>query len=182
MHAGPEMEPADLRRSARDEQVCWILETLTARDQTLAVAESLTGGSLAARFVEVPGASSAFRGAVVAYAADLKTTLLGVSADLLATNGPVDPRVVAAMAEGVAVRLSATFGVATTGVAGPSPHGGIAPGTAYVAVARRGDTRVSSLQLSGDRASVREQAADEALALLVQVLREAGADDGEHGV
>src|SRR3954464_3816091 len=101
-----------------------LLAALRARGQTLAVAESLTGGLLAAEFVAVPGASAVFRGGVVAYATDLKAALLGVPAPLLNSHGPVAPSVAAALAAGARERCGADWAAATTGVAGPDPQGG----------------------------------------------------------
>jgi nicotinamide-nucleotide amidase len=92
-----------------------VVAALRERGQTLAFAESLTGGALAAAVVDVPGASEVFRGGLVLYAADLKVTLGGVPPDLLERHGPVHPQVAAAMAEGVRVRCGATWGLATTG-------------------------------------------------------------------
>ena len=117
-------------------------ELLLARGETLAVAESLTGGALAAAVVAVPGVSATFRGGVVAYATELKSELLGVDAALLAARGPVDPDVAVAMAAGVRERLGATWGLATTGVAGPDPQDGHPPGVCFVAVAGPDGTRV----------------------------------------
>ena len=96
-----------------------IIGLLTARGDTLAVAESLTGGMLATALTSVPGASAAFRGAVVTYATDLKTALLGVPSGLLERHGAVHPAVAAAMAEGARRRMGAAVAAATTGVAGP---------------------------------------------------------------
>lgn len=158
-----------------------IVATLAERGQTVAVAESLTGGTVAARLVAVPGVSTVFRGAVVAYATDLKATLLDVPPELLAQRGPVDADVAARMAEGVARRLDATYGLSTTGVAGPGAAEGIAAGTVFIAVAGPGDTHVRALHLSGDRASVREQAADEGLELLAQVVLGTIAHDQQLG-
>ncbi len=106
---------------------------LTERGQTVAVAESLTGGLLAASLVEVTGASVVFRGGIVAYATDLKSALLDVPAGLLERYGAVHADVASAMAEGVRRRLDATFGVATTGVAGPDPADGQPVGTVHIA-------------------------------------------------
>ena len=89
----------------------------------MAAAESLTGGLVAAALTDVPGASNAFRGGVVAYATELKAQLLGVDVAMLKRHGPVYAPVAAAMADGVRQRLGATIGVATTGVAGPGPAG-----------------------------------------------------------
>jgi nicotinamide-nucleotide amidase len=147
-----------------------LVATLRARSETLAVAESLTGGALAAAVVDVPGASTVLRGAVVAYATDLKHALLGVDADLLAAQGPVHPEVARQMADGVRDRLGATWGLATTGVAGPDPQDGIAPGTVYVAVTGPDSNRVERLLLPGDRGEVRAATVGRALLLLGVVL------------
>ena len=101
-----------------------IVAELLARGQTLAVAESLTGGLLAAAFVDVPGVSRVFRGGLVVYATDLKATLAGVPATL-AARGPVDPDVASALARGPGT-LRGRLGLATTGVAGPDPQDGSA--------------------------------------------------------
>lgn len=132
-----------------------LLAALEHRGWTLAVAESLTGGAVCARLVDVPGASRVLRGGVVAYATDLKASLLGVDDELLAARGAVDPDVAAAMADGVRERLGADLGLATTGVAGPDPQDGRAPGTVHVAVATPAGTRVASWRIAGDRAAVR---------------------------
>jgi nicotinamide-nucleotide amidase len=144
-----------------------VVTRLTAAGETLAVAESLTGGLLAARIVDVAGASTVLRGAVVAYATDLKHSLLGVDAALLAQEGAVHPRVAAQMAEGARERLGATWGLATTGVAGPDPQDGWPPGTVYVGLAGLSGSRAVMLRLAGDRAQVRAGAVDAALALLL---------------
>jgi len=112
-----------------------VVRHLTDRGQTLAVAESLTGGLVLATLVSVPGASAAVRGGVVAYATDTKTSMLGVDRDLLDRAGPVDPHVVTAMATGVRERLGADWGIATTGVAGPDTQNGKAVGTVYLGIA-----------------------------------------------
>lgn len=145
--------------------VASILEALTERGETLAVAESLTGGLLSATIVDVPGASKVFRGGLIVYATDLKHSLAGVDADLLAERGPVDPDVALALARGAAQRCAATWGLATTGVAGPDPQDGVPVGTVFISVAGRGE-RVRRLTLTGDRAQIRRATVDAALALL----------------
>ena len=155
-------EPSALARA--------VVERLRAAGETLAVAESLTGGLLAARLVDVPGASAVLRGAVVAYATDLKHTLLGVDAELLEREGAVHPDVAAQMAAGVRARLGATWGLATTGVAGPDPQDGRPPGTVYVGLAgppAPAGAGSSALRLVGGRAQVRAATVDAALALLL---------------
>jgi nicotinamide-nucleotide amidase len=150
-----------------------VVAVLRRRGQTLAVAESLTGGELCSRLVGVPGVSAVLRGGVVAYATDLKGSLLGVDGDLLARHGAVHPEVAGAMARGAAARLGADWGVATTGVAGPQPQDGHPPGTVHVAVHGPdgpGACRVITLALDGDRAAVRTAAVAAALDLLVVLL------------
>lgn len=150
-----------------------VLRLLTEDGLTVAVAESLTGGGLASALVDVPSASSAFRGGVVAYATELKTALLGVDAGLLARGGAVQPEVAVAMAEGVRSRLGATYGVGTTGVAGPEPQDGVAPGVVHVAVAGPQGVRTLALDLRGGRERVRRVAIVHALDLLRRVLLDA---------
>ncbi|WP_328521678.1 CinA family protein [Kribbella sp. NBC_00359] len=128
---------------------------LKDRGETLATAESLTGGLVGGVLTDVPGVSAVYRGGVVVYATDLKAKLAGVPEDLLAAVGPVHPDTAAALAAGVRERLEATYGLATTGVAGPDPQAGIEAGTVYVAAAGPGSVQVRKLQLTGDRAAVR---------------------------
>lgn len=145
---------------------------LVDRQRTVAVAESLTGGLLGAALTAVPGSSAVFRGGIIAYATELKETLLGVSGQLLAVRGAVDPDVAAAMADGVRRRLGAAAGVATTGVAGPGPAEGKPAGTVHIAVSTASGAVTSGLALPGGRAEVREETVRAALALLVDCLRE----------
>jgi len=143
---------------------------LTARGLTVATAESLTGGLLAAVLTEVPGSSAVVRGGLIVYATDLKAALAGVDAELLADRGPVDPEVAAALAAGARRRCGAGIGIGLTGVAGPDPQDGVAVGTWYVAISGPGDR--ASLASSDpfatrlDRAGLRARAVRAALALL----------------
>ncbi|MEU6658670.1 CinA family protein [Streptomyces sp. NPDC046821] len=110
------------------------LRLLAERGQTLAVAESLTGGLVAAEITSVPGASRVFRGSVTSYATELKRDVLGVDGTLLAERGAVDPDVAQQMATGVRRALGADWGISTTGVAGPDEQDGQPVGTVFVAV------------------------------------------------
>jgi nicotinamide-nucleotide amidase len=163
---------------APDPLAAEIIGLLTARGETVAAAESLTGGLVTAALTSVPGSSAAVLGGIVSYATSLKAELLGVPAELLAAQGPVDPEVAAAMAEGVRGRLGASYGLATTGVAGPGPADGKPAGTVFVAVAGPagrgggGRARVSGLELPGGRAAVRAATVQAVLTLLVTELRE----------
>jgi PncC family amidohydrolase len=147
---------------------------LRAHGATLAVAESITGGLLAAQLVDVPGASATFRGSVTAYATELKAELLGVDEGLLAVYGPVHPVVARQMADGVRRLLGATYGLATTGVAGPEPQDGQPVGTVHLGFAGPGGTLVRSPRLSGDRATIRRKAVAGALELFLAHAAAAG--------
>ncbi|MCM2411319.1 nicotinamide-nucleotide amidohydrolase family protein [Streptomyces sp. RKAG290] len=144
-----------------------VLRLLVGRGETLAVAESLTGGLVAAELTSVPGASHSFRGSVTAYATPLKSEVLGVDAALLAERGAVDPEVASQMAEGVRKVLGADWGLATTGVAGPEPQDGQPVGTVFVAVrGPRGAGKVAALRLNGCRADIRKESVRSVLDLL----------------
>ena len=145
---------------------------LTQAGTTVATAESLTGGLVAAALTDIPGSSNAFRGSVVAYATELKAELLGVDLAVLKRYGPVYAPVAAAMAEGVRDRLGATIGVSTTGVAGPGPADGYPAGTVHVAVSLDGDTVVRTMSLQGDRDEIRRLTVERVLGLLLGRLRE----------
>ncbi len=148
-----------------------VVERLVALGHSVACAESLTGGLLTARLVDTPGASAVVRGGIVSYATDLKASLLGVDAALLAARGAVGPEVARQMALGARRVLAADWGVATTGVAGPEPQGGIPVGTVYVAVAGPGGvTTVEHHLLVGDRGEIRAAVVTAALALLEAAL------------
>ncbi len=149
-----------------------IIARLTEAGDTVATAESLTGGLVAAALTDVPGSSNAFRGGVIAYATELKAQALGVDVDMLKRHGPVYAPVAAAMAEGVRSRLGATIGISTTGVAGPGPADGHPAGTVHVAVSLVGDTVVRTMALPGNRDEVRRLAVERVLGLLLGRLRE----------
>ena len=147
------------------------VHALVERGQTMATAESLTGGLVAATIVEIPGVSAVYRGGLVVYATDLKHSLAGVPEDLLGERGPVDADVARELAAGVRERCGADWGLATTGVAGPEPQDGVPVGQVYVAVAGPGGATVRGLRLEGNRAAVRDGSATAVLELLVDALR-----------
>ena len=147
-----------------------LVARLTVAGRTVAVAESLTGGLVAAALTDVAGASVVVRGGVLAYATDLKAQVLGVDGELLARVGAVDAEVAEQMASGVRSLMGATYGLATTGVAGPDPADGKPVGTVYIAVVGPWSSRVKALRLSGDRADIRAQSVRAALALLAEEL------------
>ena len=149
-----------------------VIGLLTRAGETVAAAESLTGGLVAAALTDVPGSSNAFRGGIVAYATELKAEVLGVDVGMLKRHGPVYAPVAAAMADGVRRRLGATIGVSTTGVAGPGPQDGQPAGTVHVAVSLTGDTVVRTMALAGTRDEVRRLTVERVLGLLLGRLRE----------
>lgn len=165
-----EVDPA---ASAVDPAASKLIAALAAAGHSLATAESLTGGLLAATLVSVPGASNVFVGGIIAYDTRLKEELLGISGELLAAEGPVAEQVALQMASGVRLRCAVTdtpcdIGVATTGVAGPDPdpQTGQPPGTVWIAVDYRGQRVAKRLRLSGDRMRIRQQTVAAALQLI----------------
>ncbi|MFD9739244.1 CinA family protein [Umezawaea sp. NPDC059074] len=144
-----------------------VVALLRSRGETVAAAESLTAGLVTAALTSVPGASAVVRGGLVVYATDLKHALAGVDEALLAAHGAVHPEVARQLAVGARTRCGATWGLGLTGVAGPDPQDGVAPGTVHVAVSNETGTAVETMTLGGDRHAVRSQSVDGVLALLV---------------
>jgi nicotinamide-nucleotide amidase len=148
----------------------YVHRLLAERGETVAVAESLTGGLLGAALTATPGASATFRGGLIVYATDLKETLGGVPGPLLAAEGPVSAHVAAALAAGARDRLGATYGLGVTGVAGPEPQNGQPVGTVHLAVAGPAEGEVRSLRCKGDREQIRAATVVAALSLLADVV------------
>jgi nicotinamide-nucleotide amidase len=149
-----------------------VIAALRRHGLTIAVAESLTGGLLIAELVSVPGASAAVRGGVVAYATELKAALLGVEPALLADSGPIHPDVARQMAAGVRDRLGADVGISATGVAGPDPQDGHAPGEVWLGFAIGAEVSAVGLALGGDREAIRGDTVSESLSRLRLLLPE----------
>ncbi len=147
-----------------DDLAALVLAECAARQATIAVAESCTGGMLGARLTAIPGSSAVLQGGVIAYANDVKTRELGVSAELIASEGAVSERAARAMATGVRLRFGTTIGIGITGVAGP---GGGTPdkpvGTVWVAVDLDGEVHAVRAVLPGDRQEIRYRSAQLAL-------------------
>ena len=147
-----------------------LVTRLVGLGQSVGCAESLTGGLVVARLIETPGASAVVRGGLVTYATDLKASVLGVDAALLAEHGAVDPEVARQMALGARRVLGSDWGLATTGVAGPDAQDGMPVGCVFVAVAGGGGAGggvvVERHDLAGTRAEVRSAAVDVVLDLL----------------
>ena len=138
------------------------------RGITVAVAESCTGGLIAATITEVPGSSGYFIGGVVSYANSAKEALLGVPEATIAAHGAVSAQVAVAMAAGALARVGAAMAVSITGVAGPDGGSDEKPiGLTYLGLASAAGVEVRRLQLSGDRVGNREAAARAALEWLI---------------
>ncbi|AIY03889.1 MULTISPECIES: CinA family protein [Arthrobacter] len=151
-----------------------LVTAAVAANITVATAESLTGGMVAATIVQVPGSSAMLQGGVIAYQNELKERLLGVSSELLRDKGAVDPDVACAMALGVCAAAGARVGISTTGVAGPEPHQGKDVGHVYIGVAFDGEVQSYEYHFAGDRETIRVAATQEAISLLEQVVKAAG--------
>jgi len=152
-----------------------LIATLTARHLTIGVAESLTGGLLTAELIRIPGASVVVSGGIVAYNTELKRTLLGVDGGMLAVHGAVHADVAIQMAVGVRTAVAiggvrADVGVSTTGVAGPDPQDGQAPGTVFIGVSLEGGAFAIPMQLTGDRATIRAETVSAAVEAVRQLI------------
>lgn len=148
-----------------------ILEQLRQSRQTLAVAESVTGGLLAGAITDIAGSSDVFIGGVVAYHSRIKSELLDVDPQVLTSHGVVSREVAMAMAQGVQRLMGSDWAIATTGVAGPGPSQGVAAGQVWIAISGPGQkvgartAYAELLELSGNRQEVR-------LATIARALRE----------
>lgn len=152
-----------------------VAEQLTMRGETLSTAESCTGGLVAARFTAMPGASKYFLGSVVAYSNDVKITTLGVSSADLEQHGAVSRQVAEQMAEGVRRITGSTYGIATTGIAGPDGGTPQKPvGTVWLAAAMPTGILVEKRQFGPLREQNIRQASDAAIDLLHRVLNNNG--------
>ncbi len=159
------------RRTTPDDLAAEALTLLAGAGASLATAESLTGGRLAAAVTSVPGASASYLGGVVSYATELKESLLGVPHELVERYGVVSGECARAMAEGCRRATGATYAVATTGVAGPDLQEGKPVGTVFVGIAGPEGVTALAMELAGDRPQIQERACREALSALCGILR-----------
>jgi PncC family amidohydrolase len=145
---------------------------LIENHKTIAFAESCTGGLIASRVTDVPGASDYFEAGVVSYSNRAKREFLGVSAEVLAAKGAVSAETATEMAEGIRRVAGVDIGLSVTGIAGP---GGGSPekpvGTVFMALAAEGRTIVREWHFAGNRRQIKERTAEEALGILVGFLR-----------
>jgi PncC family amidohydrolase len=164
------------RGTSREPDAVEALTLLRSAGATLATAESLTGGRLAAVVTAVPGASASYLGGFVTYATALKESLLGVPESLVEEYGVVSGECARAMAAGCRDATGATYALATTGVAGPDSQEGKPVGTVFVGIAGPDGVSAVSMELVGDRHQIQDRACREALAALCGMLRVAKAE------
>lgn len=147
-----------------------LVAQLIDRGLTIATAESLTAGLLSSRIADIPGASAALSGGVVAYNNTIKHRVLGVSADTLAARGAVDAETAKQMATGVRELFHSDLGIATTGVAGPDPSEGKAVGIVFIALATADGVRAKLLRFDGSRTHIRHATVAAGLQLVAEWL------------
>jgi nicotinamide-nucleotide amidase len=147
-----------------------IIDILRQRKETIAVAESVTGGEIAAKISEVPGASDIFLGGVVAYSIASKIRDLDVSAKIIEEFGVYSETVAAEMARGIRSRFGSDWAIGITGVAGPGPDDEVAPGSIWIAILGPAGVQNQQLSLTGTRQQIRNGAVTSALATLERIL------------
>ena len=151
-----------------------IVDSLRRRRQTIATAESCTGGAISDALVRVPGASDVFRGGVVAYTNDVKRSMLDVPADILREHGAVSVETAIAMARGARRRLGADVAIATTGIAGPTGGTEEKPvGLVWFALVADGEPRTYRATFPGDRNDIRTRATMAGLSAIWRYLERA---------
>ena len=148
-----------------------LVALLSARGLTFATAESCTGGLIPKKITDVAGCSSVYLGGVVSYANSVKQNVLGVSGETLATIGPFSRETAEQMVKGVCALTGADAAVATTGVAGPGGTAEKPAGLVYISASFRGKTVVTENRFVGTRSEVREQAANKALEMAIELIR-----------
>ena len=163
----------DLARTGDGHLEDVVLDLLAGRGETLALAESMTGGLVAARLTAIPGASRVLKGGGVVYSPEAKVALAGLDAAFIKEHGTVSEAVTLALAEHLRVKLSTTWGLAVTGNAGPGedPAGPAPVGTTFIALAGPGGTRCEHRVQAGDRADMQLRAVMWALDLLRREVR-----------
>jgi nicotinamide-nucleotide amidase len=150
-----------------------IVRLLAESEETVAVAESLTGGGVGHAITATPGSSQVFAGGIIAYSNEIKENILGVDPALIQEHTVVSEEVANAMADAAREKFGTTWGIATTGIAGPGDYLGIAEGTVWIAV--RGPVNESlQLQLDSGRDAIRTGAISSALGTFARILSSRG--------
>jgi nicotinamide-nucleotide amidase len=148
-----------------------VVKKLAKKKSTLSVAESITGGGLAAAITEVAGSSKVFLGGVIAYADEIKINQLDVDAKTLKKFTAVSEEVAKEMAIGVRKKFNSDYAIATTGVAGPGKAYGQKAGTVWIAIASKKEVFAIALALSGSRDLIRHATIESALASFERILK-----------
>jgi len=147
-----------------------LIQKLGQRHLTISVAESLTGGLVAASLTQIPGASAVFKGGIIAYGDEIKQQVLKVDSALITKFTSISEPVAQSMATNVRELMNTDIGIATTGVAGPDKSDGFAPGIVFVAISI-GDHKIcQKLELVGDRTQIRDQSVNEIFKLTLSQL------------
>ena len=146
-----------------------IVALLQERNESVAVAESITAGGLGAAITHAPGASHVFRGGVIAYTNEVKINFLGIESALIEEHSVVSEEVANAMADAAREKFGTTWGISTTGIAGPGDSQGITEGTVWVAI-RGPINQTIQLQLDGGREGIRTGAISSAIGTFARIL------------
>ena len=180
--AAPAIAKEDFGPAERLNLARAVVAHLVSAKKTVSVAESCTGGLIAAAITDVPGASKAFVGGVITYATDTKAELLGVPECMIAQHGVVSAEVAAAMAAAVAEKFGTDYGLAATGYAGPTGGTEADPvGTVYLGLHTPDGLWACRLSIEGERTHVRERAVEHALNWVRRKLKHYKTDDIEMG-
>ena len=147
-----------------------LIKKLQENNLTIAVAESLTGGLVAASLTEIPGASKVFKGSITAYADEIKQNVLNVNKETILKFTSISEQVALEMAINVRTIMKSDIGISTTGVAGPEKSAGFAPGLVFVAISIGDHNMCQKLEITGDRSKIRNQTVHEILQLTLSRL------------
>ncbi len=147
-----------------------LIKKLQEKNLTLAVAESLTGGLVAASLTEIPGASKVFKGSITAYSDEIKINVLNVNKELITNFTSISEQVALEMAINVRKTMKSDIGISTTGVAGPEKSSGFAPGLVFVAISNGDHNMCQKLEITGDRTQIRNQTVQAILQLTLSRL------------
>jgi nicotinamide-nucleotide amidase len=147
-----------------------LIKKLQENNLTIAVAESLTGGLVAASLTEIPGASKVFKGSITAYVDEIKQNVLEVNEETILKFTSISEQVALEMAINVRTIMKSDIGISTTGVAGPEKSAGFAPGLVFVAISIGDHNMCQKLEITGDRSKIRNQTVQEILQLTLSRL------------
>ena len=147
-----------------------LIKKLQENNLTIAVAESLTGGLVAASLTEIPGASKVFKGSITAYVDEIKQNVLEVNEETILKFTSISEQVALEMAINVRTIMKSDIGISTTGVAGPEKSAGFAPGLVFVAISIGDHNMCQKLEITGDRSKIRNQTVHEILQLTLSRL------------